>query len=246
MMCLSSCLPTVRRLPAALLLALAACGGDTPPDAAHRGAAAASGTPGAPRIPPPSLEPERSPDTYRVRFETSKGAFVVQVKRSLAPRGADRFHELVRIGYFTGVRFFRLVPNFVVQFGIHGDPAVNNLWDTAAIPDDPIRSSNADGTIAFAASGANTRATQLFINTGNNARKLDGQRVFSPFGTVVEGMAVVRALNAEYGEEPNPARIVRQGNGYLQKWFPALDSIATAVIEPTVPTGDPPVRAPRE
>ncbi|NCW45446.1 MAG: peptidylprolyl isomerase [Gemmatimonadaceae bacterium] len=138
---------------------------------------------------------------------------------------------MVRIGYFTDVRFFRLVPNFVVQFGIHGDPAVNAMWDTAAMPDDPIRSSNADGTIAFAASGANTRATQLFINTGNNARKLDGQKRFSPFGTVVEGMVVVRALNAEYGEEPNPAKAVRQGNRYLTRWFPALDYIKSATVE---------------
>ena len=183
------------------------------------------------RIPPPSLTPERSPDSYRVRFVTTKGPFVVQVKRSLAPRGADRFYELVRIGYFTDVRFFRLVPNFVAQFGIHGDPAVNAMWDTAAMPDDPIRSSNADGTIAFAASGANTRATQLFINTGNNARKLDGQKRFSPFGTVVEGMVVVRALNAEYGEEPNPAKAVRQGNRYLTRWFPALDYIKSATVE---------------
>lgn len=185
----------------------------------------------APRIPPPSLTPERSPDSYRVRFVTSKGPFVVQVKRSLAPRGADRFYELVRIGYFTDVRFFRMKPNFIVQFGIHGDPAVNTLWDTAEIPDDPIRSSNADGTIAFAASGPNTRSTQLFINTANNARKLDGQKLFSPFGTVVEGMDVVRALNAEYGEEPNPSKAVRQGNRYLTRWFPALDYITSATIE---------------
>lgn len=211
----------------ALLLVSGACGGEAPRRSADPVARADS----APRIPPPSLTPERSPDTYRVRFVTSKGPFVVQVKRSLAPHGADRFHELVRIGYFTGVRFFRLVPNFVVQFGIHGDPAVNALWDTAVIPDDPIRSSNADGTIAFAASGPNTRATQLFISTGNNARKLDGQRLFAPFGTVVEGMEVVRALNAEYGEEPNAVRLVRQGNAYLAKWYPALDSITSAVIE---------------
>jgi cyclophilin family peptidyl-prolyl cis-trans isomerase len=214
--------------PAVVTLALlSACGGDRPRDVPPPAAAVDT----AVRIPPPSLEPERSPDSYRVRFETSKGPFVVQVKRSLAPRGADRFHELVRIGFFSDVRFFRLVPNFIVQFGIHGDPAVNALWDTAAIPDDPIRSSNADGTIAFAASGANSRATQLFISTGNNARKLDGQNLFSPFGTVVSGMNVVRAFNAEYGEEPNPSRIVRQGNSYLQKWFPALDYIKSAVIE---------------
>lgn len=209
------------------LLLVAACRGESPRAAADTVARADS----ALRIPPPSLTPERSPDSYRVRFVTSKGPFVVQVKRSLAPHGADRLYELVRIGYFTDVRFFRLVPNFVVQFGIHGDPAVNALWDTAVIPDDSIRSSNADGTIAFAASGPNTRATQLFISTGNNARKLDGQRLFSPFGTVVEGMDVVRALNAEYGEEPNAVRIVRQGNSYLAKWYPALDYIKSATIE---------------
>lgn len=214
---------------AAALAGGAACGGEA--TRAVPLAVATAAVDSAPRVPPPSLVPERSPDSYRVRFETSKGPFVILVKRSLAPRGADRFYELVRIGYFTGVRFFRMVPNFIVQFGIHGDPAVNALWDTAAIPDDPIRSSNADGTIAFAASGANTRATQLFISTANNARKLDGQRLFSPFGTVVDGMSVVRALNAEYGEEPNPSRIVRQGNEYLQKWFPALDYIKSAVIE---------------
>lgn len=185
----------------------------------------------SPTVPPPALTPERSPESYRVRFVTTKGPFVVQVKRSLAPHGADRFYELVRIGYFTDVRFFRMVPNFIVQFGIHGDPAVNALWDTAAIPDDPIRSSNADGTISFAASGPNTRATQLFISTANNARKLDGQKLFSPFGTVVEGMEVVRALNAEYGEEPNPSKAVRQGNRYLTRWFPALDYIKSATLE---------------
>jgi len=211
-----------------------ACGGDRTASTtqADRAATAAGATADSGvRIPPPSLTPERSPDSYRVRFVTSKGPFVVQVKRSLAPRGADRFYELVRIGYFTDVRFFRMKPNFIVQFGIHGAPAVNTLWDTAEIPDDPIRSSNADGTIAFAASGPNTRSTQLFINTANNARKLDGQKLFSPFGTVVEGMDVVRALNTEYGEEPNPSKAVRQGNRYLTRWFPALDYITSATIE---------------
>lgn len=213
---------------------VAACGGDGKPkpgQAARGDSVASVRADSGVRIPPPSLTPERSPDTYRVRFVTTKGPFVVQVKRSLAPRGADRFYELVRIGYFTDVRFFRMKPNFIVQFGIHGDPAVNALWDTAAIPDDPIRSSNADGTIAFAASGPNTRSTQLFISTANNARKLDGQKLFAPFGSVVEGMDVVRALNAEYGEEPNPSKAVRQGNRYLTRWFPALDYIKSAAVE---------------
>jgi cyclophilin family peptidyl-prolyl cis-trans isomerase len=207
------------------------CGGEGTASAAKTADSPVAQADSVAPIPPPSLTPERSPDTYRVRFVTSKGPFVVQVKRSLAPRGADRFYELVRIGYFTDVRFFRMKPNFIVQFGIHGDPSVNALWDTAEIPDDPIRSSNADGTIAFAASGPNTRSTQLFISTANNARKLDGQKLFSPFGTVVEGMTVVRALNAEYGEEPNPAQGVRQGNRYFTRWFPALDYIKSATIE---------------
>lgn len=172
----------------------------------------------------------RSPDRYRVRFETSKGPFVVEVQRALAPRGSDRFYELVTIGYFSGVRFFRMVPGFIAQFGIHGDPAVNDGWNTATIPDDPIRGSNTRGTMAFAASGPNTRATQLFVNTGDNVRKLDGQRLFMPFATVVEGLDVVDKLNAEYGEEPNFSRIVRQGNRYLQRWFPALDSIVSATV----------------
>ena len=221
--------------PVLLLALLAACDGAsssrraTVAETARADAAGADTT--RVRIPPPSLTPPRSPETYRVRFVTSKGPFVVQVKRSLAPHGADRFHELVRIGYFTDVRFFRIVPNFVVQFGIHGDPAVNAAWDGAAIPDDPMRSSNADGTITFAASGPNTRSTQLFISTGNNARKLDGQKLFAPFGSVVEGMNVVRALYAEYGEEPNPVKAVRQGNRYLTRWFPALDYITSATLE---------------
>lgn len=185
-----------------------------------------------PAIPPPSPSPPRSPDRYRVRFETSKGPFTVDVVRSRAPRGADRFHELVSIGYFSGVRFFRMVPGFIVQFGIHGDPAVNTVWDTASIADDAVGGANLRGTMAFAASGANTRATQLFVSTGDNRQKLDGQRLFSPFGTVVDGMAAIDAFNSEYGEEPNPSRIVRQGNQYLQRWFPALDSIVSATVLP--------------
>jgi peptidyl-prolyl cis-trans isomerase A (cyclophilin A) len=181
-------------------------------------------------IPGPAPEPVRSPDAFRVRFETSRGPFVVDVKRAHAPRGVDRFHELVTIGYFAGVRFFRIVPGFIVQFGIHGDPAVNALWSSATIPDEPMRLRNARGTMAFAAAGPNSRATQLFISTGENQRALDGQRIFVPFGTVVEGMATVDALYSEYGEEPNHARIQRQGTTYLQRWFPGLDSIVSATV----------------
>jgi cyclophilin family peptidyl-prolyl cis-trans isomerase len=181
-------------------------------------------------IPAPASPTPRSPDRYRVRFETSQGPFVLEVTRARAPHGADRLHELVAIGYFSGVRFFRMVPGFVVQFGIHGDPAVNAVWDTATIPDDPARTGNVRGTVAFAASGADSRATQLFVSTGDNVSKLDRQRLFTPLGRVVEGMDVVDKLNSEYGEEPNPSRAVRQGNAYFSRWFPALDSIVRATI----------------
>lgn len=210
---------------ASTLLLLAACAGEPRPSPADDSTIAPAAT-----IPGPSATPIRSPDHYRVRFETSKGPFVVEVQRALAPRGSDRFHELVTIGYFSGVRFFRMVPGFIVQFGIHGDPAVNDLWNNATIPDDPIKGRNTRGTMAFAASGVDTRATQLFVSTGDNVRKLDGQRLFMPFATVVEGLDVVEQLNAEYGEEPNFSRIVRQGNRYLQRWFPALDSIVSATV----------------
>ncbi|MES2521858.1 MAG: peptidylprolyl isomerase [Gemmatimonadota bacterium] len=186
-------------------------------------------------IPGPSAAPVRSPDTYRVRFETSKGPFVVEVKRELAPRGSDRLYELVTVGYFTDVRFFRIVPGFIVQFGMHGDPAVHKQWDAATIPDDPIRSRNTRGTVAFAASGPNSRATQLFISTGDNRAKLDRQRLFSPFGTVVEGMDVVEKLYSDYGEEPNHARIARLGNAYLASWYPNLDYIKSATVLDATP-----------
>ena len=139
-------------------------------------------------IPAPSVSPMHAPDSYRVRFATSKGDVLIAVKRSLAPRGADRFYELVSIGYFSGVRFFRMVPGFVVQFGINGNPAVNASWNEATFPDEPMRTSNTRGTVAFAASGSNSRAAQLFFNTGDNAKKLDGQRMFAPIGRIVEGM----------------------------------------------------------
>ncbi len=204
---------------------LTACG-DAPPRAVQRSADSVV----ARVIPGPSSTPVRSPDRYRVRFETSKGPVVVEVERALAPRGSDRFFELVRIGYFSDVRFFRMMPGFIVQFGMHGDTAVNRRWDGALLDDDPIRMQNRRGTMAFAASGKHTRATQLFINTGDNRAKLDQQKLFSPFGTVIEGMDVVDKLYSEYGEEPNHAKIARLGNAYLASWYPGLDYIKSATI----------------
>lgn len=184
-------------------------------------------------IPGPSATPVRSPDTYRVRVETSQGPFVVEVTRALAPLGADRFYELVTIGYYAGNRFFRMVPGFVVQFGIHGDPAVNAKWARSAMPDEPMRHSNTRGTVAFTTANENSRAVQLYVNVADNAVKLDRQRVFAPIGVVVEGMHVLERLNFEYGEDPVQSRMMSRGNRYLNRWFPALDSIvSTTVVAP--------------
>lgn len=213
----------------ATIVALVACG-DGSPATARRATETAVDSAVVRAIPGPSATPMRSPDSYRVRFETNKGPFVVAVKRDLAPRGSDRLYELVTIGYFTDTRFFRIVPGFIVQFGMHGNPAVHKQWDAATIADDPIRTRNTRGTVAFAASGPNSRATQLFISTGDNRAKLDRQKLFSPFGTVVEGMDVVEKLYAEYGEEPNHARIARLGNPYLASWYPNLDYITSAAV----------------
>jgi cyclophilin family peptidyl-prolyl cis-trans isomerase len=209
-------------LPA--LLVLAACG-DPPRQPAAAGATA------PPAIPGPAAQLPRSPDRYRVAFTTSRGAFTVEVTRALAPRAADRFFELVQGGYYAGTRFYRVVPGFVAQWGIHGDPAVSARWREATIPDDPPRTPNVRGTIAFAASGPASRTTEVFVSTGDNRRALDRQR-FAPFGTVVEGMDVVERINGEYGEEPNHAKIKRQGTAYLTRWFPALDSVVAVQLVP--------------
>ncbi|WP_310572264.1 peptidylprolyl isomerase [Gemmatimonas sp.] len=215
---------TTRILLAIGLTAMAAC------SAEPRAPTAKS----APRvIPGPAATPMRSPDVYRVRFETSKGPFAIEVTRALSPRGADRFYELVTIGYYAGNRFFRMVPGFVVQFGIHGDPAVNAKWAQAAMADEPMRQSNTRGTVAFTTVDANSRTVQLFVNMADNAAKLDRQRVFAPIGVVIEGMDVLERLNVEYGEDPVQSRIMSRGNKYLDRWFPALDSIVSATVVPT-------------
>lgn len=188
----------------------------------------------APRvIPAPAATPMRSPDSYRVRIETSKGPFTIAVTRALAPHGADRFYELVTIGYYAGTRFFRMVPGFVVQFGIHGDPAVNAKWAQSAMADEPMRLSNTRGTVAFTTADENSRMVQLYVNMADNAAKLDRQRLFAPIGVVVEGMDVLERLNFEYGEDPVQSRIMSRGNKYLDRWFPALDSIVSATVVPS-------------
>ncbi len=182
----------------------------------------------------PSKLTEKAPDTFKAVFDTTKGKFTVEVTRSLAPNGADRFYNLVRSGYFTDIAFFRVVPGFMCQFGIHGNPAVAANWQQATIPDDPVKGSNARGTITFATAGPNTRTTQLFINFGNNTL-LDGQG-FAPFGKVVNGMDVVDKINSEYGDGPpggsgpDQRFIQAQGNAYLKANFPHLDYIKSAAI----------------
>jgi peptidyl-prolyl cis-trans isomerase A (cyclophilin A) len=175
----------------------------------------------------------KAPAVFKARFSTTAGDFAVEVHREWAPRGADRFYNLVRSGYFTNAAFFRVVPGFVVQFGLNADPAVNKVWDHATIPDDPVVQSNKRGNLVFATAGPNTRTTQLFINYDNNAR-LDGMG-FAPFGTVVEGMDVVDKIYPGYRESPRQDLITNQGDAYLKANFPKMDKIKLARIVSAVP-----------
>lgn len=172
----------------------------------------------------------KAPDVYDVKFTTTKGDFTVQVNRAWAPLGADRFYNLVKHGFFTGAPFFRVVPGFIIQFGLTGDPAVNRAWQNANIKDDPVTQSNKPGTLTFATAGPNTRTTQLFINFGDNAG-LDRQG-FAPFGQVTSGMDVVKGLYSGYGEQPNQGAITSQGKAYIEKNFPKIDSIVSATVVP--------------
>ena len=190
-----------------------------------------------PALTNPSLADAQAPQTFRARFSTTKGDFVVEVHRDWASQGADRFYNLVKIGYFDGDPFFRVVKGFMVQFGINGSPAVNAAWHAADIPDDPtVGHSNSTGMVTFATAGPSTRTTQVFINYGNNSF-LDSQG-FTPFGQIVEGMNVVESLYAGYGDGPpsgngpDQGQLQSEGNSYLQSSFPNLDYVKTAVIEP--------------
>jgi len=178
---------------------------------------------------------EHAPDSYKVKFETSKGDFMVTVTRDWSPLGADRFFTLVKGGFFDGARFFRVLPGFVVQFGIAANPAVTAKWRDANLADEPVKQSNRRGTITYAKGGPNTRTTQVFINLADNAR-LDPSG-FSPFGAVSQGMEVVDQFYSGYGEgAPNgngPAQSSAEsdGNAYLIRDFPKLDYIKKATIE---------------
>jgi peptidyl-prolyl cis-trans isomerase A (cyclophilin A) len=183
--------------------------------------------------PNPALLAEHAPDTVRVRFETSKGPFVVEAYRNWSPNGVDRFYQLVRMGYFDDVRFFRVISGFMAQFGLHGNPRVWSAWRDRAIPDEPVTQSNKRGTITFATRGPNTRSAQFFINYRDNAN-LD-QMGFTPFGVVTEGMNVVDSLYSGYGEGPpgngpDQDQMAAEGNAYLKRAFPKLDYIVKATV----------------
>ena len=169
-------------------------------------------------------------DVFKVKFECSNGNFVIEVHRDWAPVGVHRFEELVKEGYYNENRFFRVVPGFVVQFGISGDPAASAKWREKSLVDDPVKESNLKGYVTFATSGKNSRTTQLFISLADNTR-LDASG-FSPFGKVIEGMDVVEKINAEYGQSPDQYMIQESGNDYLTKMFPRMDYIKSVTIVP--------------
>jgi peptidyl-prolyl cis-trans isomerase A (cyclophilin A) len=171
----------------------------------------------------------KAPATFKVKFDSSAGPFVVEVHRAWAPNAADHFYALVKAGFYDEARFFRVVPNFMVQFGIAGDPAVQTKFKDS-IKDDPVKESNKRGFVTFAQTSApNSRSTQIFVNFKDNAF-LDSQR-FAPFGEVISGMDAVDKINAEYGEKPQQGSIQSQGNVYLKASFPKMDYVKKATIQ---------------
>ena len=179
----------------------------------------------------------RAPDTVTVDVETSKGTFAIELLRAWAPRGVDRFYNLVRAGYYDDSRFYRVVGGFVAQFGLAGDPAIARAWNRRTIPADPARERNARGTVSFAQFKPTDRTTNLFINLRDNP-ELDTLK-FAPVGRVVQGMGVVDSLETMYGEFPsadepfgNPKRLYAESNRYLDEKFPKLDRIVRVTIRP--------------
>jgi peptidyl-prolyl cis-trans isomerase A (cyclophilin A) len=206
-----------RHAVAYLCLLLAAC--STPPEPKKESA--------APEQKAPAANPSGVPEVYKAKFVTSKGPFVVEVHREWAPRRADRFYELIQDHYYNDARFFRVIPNFVAQFGLAASPAMTRKWDKS-IDDDKVAHTNGVGTVTFATAGRNSRTTQIFINLRSN-QSLD-DKGFAAFGKVVEGMDTVEKLYNKYGDAPDQEAITRRGNSYLKGSFPLLDYIKTATI----------------
>jgi cyclophilin family peptidyl-prolyl cis-trans isomerase len=214
-------------LAAACVIAVGSTAGCT-----HASFSAALHNPQAP------LWSQPAPELYRVRVETSKGSFVMQVTRSLAPRGADRFYHLVQTGFYDNSRFFRVVAGRFAQFGIAGDPALAQTWRKAEFPDDKESSSNVRGAFAFAMTGPGARTTQIYICTDDSMKRQDGDG-FAPFGRIVEGMDVVDRLYKGYGENSGGGmraghqdKLFEEGNAYLDREFPQLDRLIRARTEP--------------
>jgi cyclophilin family peptidyl-prolyl cis-trans isomerase len=207
----------------AALVAIAA------PVTAHAQAAAPSA---AAKLRNPAMMTEQAPASYKAKFDTSAGAFVIQVTREWAPLGADRFYNLVKNGFYDDVRFFRVLDGFMAQFGMSGNPGIQAAWRNSQLKDDPVKQSNKRGYVSFATAGPNSRTTQVFINFADNS-PLDAQG-FAPFGQVVQGMDVVDKLYSGYGRSnvPDQQRITKEGNDYLQKSYPKLDYVKKATIEP--------------
>lgn len=203
-----------------LAVAVAGCGGK-------------SGSSSAPpkALLDPSTLTAKAPQLFTVRFKTTAGPFAVEVHRAWSPHGADRFYNLVKNGFYDGQKIFRVVPHFVVQFGISPYPDVSRAWQTADIPDDPVGSlHNRRGTVDFASAGPNTRTTQIFVNTADNLQ-LDAAG-FTPIGAVTSGLHVVDTLYSGYGDAPtqDQAQMMAQGNAYLEKQWPKLDTIESATV----------------
>jgi cyclophilin family peptidyl-prolyl cis-trans isomerase len=178
----------------------------------------------------------RAPPVFRATVETTRGAFVLEIHRSWAPLGADRFYNLARSGFFDDSRFFRVMPNYIAQFGIPGDPAITTMWKDRTFPDDSVRESNTRGTIGFAMTGPNMRTTQLYISRKDNSQ-LDAQG-FSPIGRVVQGMDIVDSLYDGYGEGAGGGvragkqqRMLTEGNAHLDRDFPRLDHLIRIVVD---------------
>ncbi len=184
----------------------------------------------------PSYLKEQAPEVYRVKFTTTKGDFIVEVKRAWAPHGADRFYNLVKNGFYDNAGIFRVVPGFVAQFGISARLEIARIWYKAVIPDDPVKEHNLRGYITYAMAGPNPRTTQVFINLADN-RRLDDMG-FAPFARVVEGMNVVDSFYSGYGDGPptgkgpDQGRVTNEGKAYLDKDFPQLDIVKSTTVEP--------------
>jgi peptidyl-prolyl cis-trans isomerase A (cyclophilin A) len=219
----------------ALLLAPALASQAQTPAAPHKPATTAhkASTASSVSLLKPATLTAKAPAEFKASFTTTAGVIVIAVHRDWAPLGADRFYNLVRRGFFSDASFFRVVPGFVVQFGLNADPAINHAWEEAKISDDPVKQSNKRGTLVFATAGPNTRTTQLFINFGDNSR-LDGMG-FAPFGEVTQGMDIVDKIYSGYGEQPQQDQITNVGDAYISQNFPKIDKIKLARIVPPVP-----------